>query len=133
LLAGSQFGLLLLHAAVPLLLHGATLPVGAELAGGILLFALVILHLQSRWRRKRPDVTLDFWRLGMAGLIGCVLARFVARLWPASADGDAYTLLLGVLFIGSFAVSVVNGMRYKIVPFLAWFHQKAQLQAQLQA
>jgi hypothetical protein len=34
-----------------------------------------------------------------------------------------------VLFIGGFAVSVVNGMLYKIVPFLAWFHLQAQLQA----
>jgi len=38
-------------------------------------------------------------------------------------------LLLGVLFIGGFAISVVNGMLYKIVPFLAWFHLQAQLQA----
>ena len=30
-----------------------------------------------------------------------------------------YPLLLGVLFIGGFAVSVVSGMLYKIVPFLA--------------
>ena len=40
-----------------------------------------------------------------------------------------YPLLLGVLFIGGFAVSVVSGMLYKIVPFLAWFHLQAQLQA----
>ena len=36
-----------------------------------------------------------------------------------------------MLFIGGFAVSVVNGMLYKIVPFLAWFHLQAQLQARV--
>ncbi len=51
------------------------------------------------------------------------------QLWPAWGESDAYPLLLGVLFIGGFAVSVVNGMLYKIVPFLAWFHLQAQLQA----
>ena len=64
----------------------------------------------------------------MASLIACVALWLVARLWPAWADSDLYPLLLGVLFIGGFAVSVVNGMLYKIVPFLAWFHLQAQLQ-----
>jgi hypothetical protein len=32
----------------------------------------------------------------------------------------------GMLFVAGFAVSVVNGMLYKIVPFLAWFHLQAQ-------
>ena len=31
-------------------------------------------------------------------------------------------MLLGVLLLCGFAWSVVNGMLYKIVPFLAWFH-----------
>jgi hypothetical protein len=117
------------HAAAPLLPALVNAIVDAGLAAGILLFALTTLRLQSRRRRKLPDVTLDFWRLGMASLIGCVLIWFAARFWPAWADSDAYPLLLGVLFIGGFAVSVVNGMLYKIVPFLAWFHLQAQLQA----
>jgi hypothetical protein len=65
----------------------------------------------------------------MASLIACVLVWLAARLWPAWADSDAYPLLLGVQFIGGFAVSVVSGMLYKTVPFLAWFHLQAQLQA----
>ena len=65
----------------------------------------------------------------MTSLIACVTVWIVAQFRPAWADSDAYPLLLGVLFIGGFAVSVVNGMLYKIVPFLAWFHLQAQLQA----
>jgi hypothetical protein len=128
-LAGALFALLLLHAAAPLFFEAATHSIDAGLAAGILLFALATLRLQARRRRKLPDVTLDFWRLGMASLIACTLVWLAARFSSAWADSDAYPLLLGVLFIGGFAVSVVSGMLYKIVPFLAWFHLQAQLQA----
>lgn len=128
-LAGALFALLLLHAAAPLLPHAATPLVDAGLAAGILLFAVATLRLQFRRRRKLPDVTLDYWRLGMASLIAGVAVWLVARFSPAWADSEAYPLLLGILFIGGFAVSVVNGMLYKIVPFLAWFHLQSQLQA----
>jgi hypothetical protein len=128
-LGGTLFALLLLHVAAQLLPQLAIYMIDAGLAGGILLFALATLRLQSRRRRKLQDVTLDYWRLGMASLIACVLVWLAARFWPAWADSDVYPLLLGVLFIGGFAVSVVSGMLYKIVPFLAWFHLQAQLQA----
>jgi hypothetical protein len=128
-LAGAVFALLLLHAAAPLGSPNAARVVDAGLAGGILLFAVATLRLQRRRRRKLADVTLDYWRLGMASLIACVAAWLVAQFSPAWADSDAYPLLLGVLFIGGFAVSVVNGMLYKIVPFMAWFHLQSQLQA----
>ena len=127
------FALLLVLALAPLLPPAAATAVvlmaQIGLAVGILVFALVTLRLQSQRRRKLPDVTLDFWRVGMASLIASVVAWVLAQLWPAWADNDAYPLLLGVLFIGGFAVSVVSGMLYKIVPFLAWFHLQAQLQA----
>lgn len=123
------FVLLLIHAAAPSLPPRAGTLVEAGLAAGILLFAVITLGLQARRRRKLPDVTLDFWRLGMASLIASVTVWIVAQFSPAWADSDAYPLLLAMLFIGGFAVSVVNGMLYKIVPFLAWFHLQAQLQA----
>ncbi|MDP3125068.1 MAG: hypothetical protein Q8M84_05475 [Thiobacillus sp.] len=132
-LGGAAFALLCLHAAAPLLPEpvaaAATLLAGSGLAAVILTFALHTLRLQSRRRRKLPDVTLDFWRFAMASLIASVAVWLVAQFSPAWADSDAYPLLLGVLFVGGFAVSVVNGMLYKIVPFLAWFHLQAQLQA----
>lgn len=128
-LTGTIFVLLLLHAAAPLLPEPATRLVDGGLAAGALLFALATLHLQSRRRRKLPDVTLDYWRFGMVSLILGVAAWVAAQWSPGWAGDDRYPLLLGVLFIGGFAVSVVCGMLYKIVPFLAWFHLQAQLQA----
>ncbi|HEY0061157.1 MAG TPA: hypothetical protein VGC21_03485 [Telluria sp.] len=35
---------------------------------------------------------------------------------------DRLPLLTGILFLGGFAMGVVNGMLYKIVPFLLWYH-----------
>ncbi|MDZ7594080.1 MAG: hypothetical protein U0932_05465 [Thiobacillus sp.] len=128
-LAGALFALLLLRAAALLFFPAAAPIVDAALAGAIVAFAVATLRLQARRRRKLPDVTLDYWRLGMASLLACVAVWLVAQFWPAWADSDAYPLLLGVLFLGGFALSVVNGMLYKIVPFLAWFHLQAQLQA----
>ncbi|MEW6133295.1 MAG: hypothetical protein AB1591_09060 [Pseudomonadota bacterium] len=128
-LAGAMFALLALRALAPIFPYPAVILLDAGLATGVLLFAFHTLNLQSRRRRKLPDITLDYWRIGMASLIACVLAWLVAQLWPAWADSNAYPLLLGVLFLVGFAVSVVAGMLYKIVPFLAWFHLQAQLQA----
>lgn len=128
-LTGTLFGLLLLHAAAPLLPGVGAHLVDAALAAGILLFAFTTLRLQARRRRKLPDVTLDYWRFAMASLAACVAIWLAAQLWPSLIDADVYPLLLGVLFLGGFAVSVVSGMLYKIVPFLSWFHLQAQLQA----
>jgi len=66
----------------PLFFETATRLADAGLAAGILLFALATLRLQSRRRRKLPDVTLNYWRLGMASLIACVLVWIAAQLWP---------------------------------------------------
>jgi hypothetical protein len=107
----------------------ALLRVTAEvlLAAGFVLFAAWTLSLQARRRRHQPDVTLWFWRLGMA----CVIAG--ALLWAArQLHGDAgwdearYPVLLGVLLIPGFAVSIVSGMLYKILPFLVWLHLQTQ-------
>lgn len=128
-LAPILFGLLLLHAAAVWLHPAAAGLAEAGLAGGVLLFAIATLRLQARRRRKLADVTLDYWRFAMASLIACAALWIAGRLWPAWAESDAFAPLLGVAFLGGFAVSVVNGMLYKIVPFLAWFHLQAQLQA----
>ena len=41
---------------------------------------------------------------------------------PQSATWDWYPMLLGTTIIGGVVLTVINGMLYKIVPFLAWFH-----------
>ncbi|GAB4346218.1 MAG: hypothetical protein Kow006_04400 [Gammaproteobacteria bacterium] len=95
---------------------------GGVLLAGYAAFAIVTLRLQARRRRRLPDVTTNFWRVGMVSLLLGGATWALAQFWEGFADHRLYGLLLGVLLIGGFAWSVVNGMLYKIVPFLAWFH-----------
>ncbi|MEW5770194.1 MAG: hypothetical protein AB1831_07490 [Pseudomonadota bacterium] len=90
------------------------------LAGG-LAFAGLTLDLQRRRRRRIGDATLDFWRLGM-GMLATSLLGVAAMPWLP----EAVVTSLGIAFLLGFAASVVEGMLYKIVPFLAWFHLQAQ-------
>ncbi len=93
--------------------------------GACLAFALATLQLLGKRRRKLPDVTLDFWRLSMASLAFSALLFGVLNFLPESLR-DATELSLGLAFLLGFAASAVNGMLYKIVPFLAWFHLQSQ-------
>ncbi|HYP67375.1 MAG TPA: hypothetical protein VEP67_03880 [Thiobacillaceae bacterium] len=132
-LTGTIFILLIIQSGALLLpkTFDRALSVWAEfgLALAMLSFAAVTLHLQSRRRRRLPDITLDFWRAGMGSLIICVAIWLAGQLWPGWAESESYPLLLGAMFGFGFATSVASGMLYKIVPFLAWFHLQAQLQA----
>jgi hypothetical protein len=120
-LAPVLFLLLLLLAAAS---HAPALRLVLEvlLGAGFALFALTTLRLQTRRRRKLPDVSLDFWRGSMTSLLLAIALWLAAQTVPAIRDTHSYGLLLGVLMIVGFAMSVINGMLYKIVPFLVWFH-----------
>jgi hypothetical protein len=103
----------------------AELALGLALAAGYALFAAMTLVLQLRRRRRAPDATTAFWQLGMTcGSAACVAwaARLAVPEAPPSLDAA-----IGVLALAGFAVSVIDGMLYKIVPFLAWFHLQAAI------
>lgn len=123
-------GLLLLSGA-PLVESQAVSQLGMLLlVAASIGFALATLRIQSRRRRKIPDVTLDFWRLGMVSLI-LAAVQFPLLSWlPETWLGPA-KISLGLLFLLGFAASVISGMLYKIVPFLAWFHLKTQTGAKV--
>jgi len=91
------------------------------MAVAYMLFAVMTMVLQQRRRRRLPDVTLDFWRVGMGSLIGASLAWGVRVAWPGPWP-ESMDILIGVLAMFGFAGSVISGMLYKIMPFLAWFH-----------
>lgn len=131
-LAGILFALL----AVASLVHVAAsnLPGGWQpllslcIAACLATFGAVTLSLL--WKRKRPvqDPTTLFWRIGLFSLLLCV-AVWIAGEWvPALAAESFYPLLLGVLFVAGFAYSIVNGMLYKIVPFLVWYHLQSRME-----
>jgi hypothetical protein len=90
-------------------------------------FSGVTMHLL--WNRKRPtpDVPTRFWWVSMVCLMACGVSGLLASLMPGWLEQPAYMPLIGILFIVGFAFSVVNGMLYKIVPFLVWHHLQGQV------
>lgn len=85
-------------------------------------FAAATLYLQARKRRRVADVTVSFWRLGMTSLAAAAILWIAASIYPELARAPMFPALVAILFLLGFATSVVNGMLYKIAPFLVWFH-----------
>ncbi|MGV7207193.1 permease [Oxalobacteraceae bacterium A2-2] len=86
------------------------------LAAGHALFGATTLHLLARRARPKADPTTLYWRTAMASLLAAL------ALWLCTEGHEAAPLALGVLLIAGFALSAINGMLYKIVPFLVWYH-----------
>jgi hypothetical protein len=78
-------------------------------------FAVFSARLLATRRRKESDATTLYWRLALASLGACAL---LFQLPPF----EQAPLAIGIVFIAGFALGVVNGMLYKIVPFLLWYH-----------
>ena len=99
---------------------------------GLLLIALIALHsihtllLQRKRRRKIPDVTVSFWQLGMVSVILATFLSAINIVWPETGRIYFLDLVIGIIVITGAIQSVINGMLYKIVPFLTWFHLQAQ-------
>jgi len=95
---------------------------GALLAIVFTCFGIWTLYLQIRRRRRVADITVWFWQLGMLSLLACVPLWAATMLSSYVAHIPQYSLVLGILMILGFAISVINGMLYKILPFLIWVH-----------
>lgn len=86
-------------------------------------FCLTTLRLQSRRRRKVDGANVLMIRSAMGtGLAGTLLCAWLACGLPGS-DAPRLHVAAGVLLVAPF-VFAVNGMLYKIVPFLDWLHLK---------
>ena len=109
-------GLILWSAAVALDAAGiasALLPLPLALAAG---FAVATLVLQQRSRRGAADATTRAFRVAMLAFLAGLACVLVAR---HAADGR-WAVMAGVLLLyGGFA-GVIQGMLYRIVPFLCW-------------
>lgn len=94
-------------------------PAGLAIAAG---YAAVTLWLQQRRRRRISDPTFLFFRGAMLCLLAAFASAVVMVLVPAVGDEARAAWWLGVLLLPGAFVSVINGMAYKIVPFLCWLH-----------
>jgi len=99
----------------------------SELAGmsGVVLaaaYGAVTLWLQARRRRRVADPTFWFFRLSMIALLAIPLSAVAAGLVPGLAEHPRAAWWFGVLTLVGVFASAINGMAYKIVPFLNWLH-----------
>jgi uncharacterized membrane protein (Fun14 family) len=124
-----SFGLALLI-LLPALQTGYTLAQGAALAlfcaGAV--YAVITLRQQQRRRRKQTDTSFWFFRGAMIAILCAVTVAWALLSGQFAADWTIkFELSIGALLIGAF-VSVINGMFYKIVPFINWLHLETLLQ-----
>ena len=85
-------------------------------------YATTTLWLQHRRRRKVSDTTLLFFRLSMASLLVLAASVLMFVLFPELGKETRAAIWVGMLALVGVFVSAINGMLYKIVPFLCWLH-----------
>lgn len=78
--------------------------------------------MQLQRRKRMVDSAFYFWIFGLANL-------FIAQLLYSYSlfSGNNLDFVIGIVFFVGFAMSVINGMLYKIVPFLVWLHLHRKL------
>jgi hypothetical protein len=94
-------------------------PLGLAIAA---VYAGFTLWLQQHRRRRISDPTFLFFRGAMICLLAAFVSAVAMTLVPAVGEAPRAAWWLGVLIIPGAFVSVINGMAYKIVPFLCWLH-----------
>ncbi len=82
----------------------------------ILIISFCFYGLKSLNNRRRPvfDATLWYWKLSLSSLIIAMI------IWLFNLFESNY--LLAIVFAFGFLYSLLQGMVYKIIPFLSWFH-----------
>ncbi len=81
-------------------------------------FGILSLLLIERRKRKIVDVTINYWRVSSISLIIGSILFAVNIFYHSYLLSWFVTVILGYGFV----ISLINGMLYKIVPFLSWFH-----------
>ncbi|MRI58353.1 MAG: hypothetical protein C6H99_02485 [Epsilonproteobacteria bacterium] len=102
--------LVVLSTIAPFIHPKAALIAFITLLFGYLLYALLTLRQLQRRKRALKEPTILFWQIGLGSLFFLPMLFFF--------DPQAFA----IVGIFGFAMSVVFGMLYKIIPFLAWFH-----------
>ncbi|MDH5767236.1 MAG: hypothetical protein OEZ38_14570, partial [Gammaproteobacteria bacterium] len=85
-------------------------------------FVVITLMMQIQRKKRMADATLYFWIIGLICLFLSLALHCYSNIVDINLD-----LLIGIIFFVGFAISIINGMLYKIVPFLVWLHLHRKL------
>ena len=85
-------------------------------------FAVTLLVVINKRKRKVPDTSIRYWQLAAMSLLLTSILYFIPNtLWDSYIAVDK-GLLIGALFIYFYLLSVIQGMLLKILPFLSYTH-----------
>jgi len=88
----------------------------------VLAFSFVSINLILKRKKRLVDAGTYFWLTGLGALIACVLIFNYDRYYEIDLS-----VLTGYVFFYGFVISVINGMLFKIVPFLVWLNLNKEL------
>jgi len=86
------------------------------------IFALSLLLIISKRKRRVPDSTIRFWQLAAFTLIVLNLFYFIPEKFLPTLISQQKTLLITAIYLYFYLVSVIQGMLLKILPFLSYTH-----------
>lgn len=82
----------------------------------VIYFAFITIYKLYKRKRKLKDISVYFYYSSMIFLI---LGIFY---WLGMSFFTLNSIVFGILLGMGFVMTLMNGMLYKIVPFLTWFH-----------
>jgi len=80
-----------------------------------LAYAIAMLAKLAKRKRAIKEPSIAFWQSGLGALI-------LAALYGTVRLDQGFVYLFGY----GFAMSIIYGMLYKIIPFLSWFHTSSR-------
>ena len=86
------------------------------------IFALSLLLVISKRKRKIPDTTIRFWQLAALTLIVLNIFYFTPNKYLSPLVSQQKTLLITAIFLYFYLIAVIEGMLLKILPFLSYTH-----------
>ncbi len=88
----------------------------------MVLFAVLSGRLLMQRKKRLADASLYYWLTGLVSLVVSVLLFNYEIMFHGNLN-----VYVGVVFFCGFVVSIINGMLFKIVPFLVWLHLNKKL------
>jgi len=83
----------------------------------VLAFSIVSINLILKRKKRMVDAGMYFWMTGLCSLILSVFLFNYGKYHEVDLS-----VLSGYVFFSGFVVSIINGMLFKIVPFLIWLN-----------
>ncbi len=114
-LPSTLFALLLCFVIQPELITPAIV-----LAHGV--FALSLLTVISKRKRKIPDNSIRYWQLSALTLLTLTIFCFIPETYLPQQVADKKSMIIAAIYIYFYLVAVIQGMLLKILPFLSYTH-----------